>query len=236
MPVDAALIAVRNLVVSADHGQIYVWAYHPSPPAGWDDDEHDDEHDDAVEQTAEDAWESGRFVSAHRALLNVFTPGQRNLHTPMRLEVWSAEPADDLDRWDHEADLDFDVPEGRLDIAGPPAHLAVEMVTTRIPPGRYRVRVSGRGFTAVGAAGANGDDSYRLRFWPRQQDTAAGLRRRWPGWEPSLRHWRAGRARIRAARPRDGSGHDMRRPPRPQPIITAVVTDGEATGVDHGGP
>jgi len=104
----------------------------------------------------------------------------------------------------------FDVPHGRLDIAGPPAHLTVEMVEARIPPGRYRVRVSGRGFSAVGAAGADADDSYRLRFWPRRGDTPAVLRRRWPGWEPALRHRQAEKARIGAAR-RNQTRHDTTR-------------------------
>jgi hypothetical protein len=35
----------------------------------------------------------------------------------------------------------------------------------------------------VGEARAEGDDSYRLRLWPRGPREDAALRKRWPGWD-----------------------------------------------------
>lgn len=52
-----------------------------------------------------------------------------------------------------------------------------------VPAGRYRARISGRGFTEVGHAGAEGDDSYRMRLWPRSRREDPALRKRWPGWD-----------------------------------------------------
>jgi hypothetical protein len=178
---DTRLIDAQDLVVRAGHGQIYVMADYPEYPEEWyDADDEQPPHEAALDE----AWGTGRYVAVCRALLNVVTPGQRNPRTPMRLEVWSAGPTDDLADWDHEVDVDFDVPSGTLSIGEPTAVTRDQVVWADIPPGRYRVRVSGRGFTAVGAAGANGADEYRLRFWPRAGDTAPALRKRWPGWGP----------------------------------------------------
>jgi hypothetical protein len=53
--------------------------------------------------------------------------------------VWSAEPTDDRDDWDHEVDADFSVPEGTLVIGAP----VTGNTETHVPAGRYRVRISG---------------------------------------------------------------------------------------------
>jgi hypothetical protein len=183
--VDAQLIDAQDLTVPADHGQIFVQAHYSALPDEWDDAE---DENPAFMGALDEAWDSGRFVAACRYCLNVLTPGQWNSHTPVRLEVWSAEPPDDREAWDHEVDLDFDVPEGRLDLGGP---VSIQPGRAHMPPGRYRVRVCGRGYTAVGAAGANGTDSHRLWLWARQDDRAAVLRRFWPGWVPCPRRYRA---------------------------------------------
>jgi hypothetical protein len=141
--------------------------------------DYDVDVDDPPEIAAlNDAWDSDRFVGVQPGLIDVLTPGQWNFSTPMRLEVWSAEPADDRDGWDNEIDADFDVPDGAITFqasGGGPA------TPTTVPPGSYRARVSGRGFREPGHAGADGDDSYRL--WPRHRPVAPALRKRWPGWD-----------------------------------------------------
>ena len=180
MTVDPRLINAQDLVVGADYGQIYIWPYSSASP-----DELDDDDDDEIVALAalDDATASGRFVGVRPGFIDALTPGQCNFHTPLRLEVWSAEPPDDRDDWDHEVDADLDVPEGSLLIAGPPAHTKEEVTEASVPAGSYRVRISGRGFTELGAAGANGDDCYRLRLWPRVPVRAPVLRKRWPGWD-----------------------------------------------------
>jgi hypothetical protein len=121
----------------------------------------------------------GRFFNVI-CLIDLMTPGQWNFKTPMRVEVWDAEPPADTDNWSHEVDVDLDVPDGRLffEASGGGTAISVEM-----PAGRYRARLSGSGYTATGFAGANGDDYYRLRLWPRVTDADPGLRNSLPGWE-----------------------------------------------------
>jgi hypothetical protein len=168
------LIAAQDLVVAADYGQIYIES------SATDDDPW--EEDDKYMGALNDATESGRFVGVRPGLIDLKTPGQWNFETPMRLETWSAEPADDQVDWDHEVDVDFDVPGGWISFA--PSGLGSSSAQrAEIPPGNYRVRVSGRGFTALGGAGAEGDDNYRLRLWPRERPADPVLRKRWPGWD-----------------------------------------------------
>jgi ribosomal protein S13 len=172
----AEMIRAQDLVVVADHGQIYICSI-----AGEEEDEYFDAAAGHLISALDDATRSGRFVGVQPGLIDVLTPGQWNFRTPMRLEVWSAEPPDDRDQWDHEVDADFDVPDGRISFM-PPAGGPPD-VSANIPAGRYRARISGRRFTALGHAGADGNDSYRLRLWPRGQREDPVLRKRWPGWD-----------------------------------------------------
>jgi hypothetical protein len=169
MALEPRLISAQDLIVAADYSQIYICSAA------------EDETAAGAELAALcDATESGRFVGVRPGLIDLLTPGQWNFRTPLRLEVWSAEPPDDRSRWDHEVDVDLDVPDGRMSFqpsGGGTPHWA------DIPAGTYRVRVSGRGFTELGHAGADGDDSYRLRLWPRDQDKTPILRKRWQGWD-----------------------------------------------------
>jgi hypothetical protein len=166
----AGPVLARDLVVSADYGQIYIY----SPEV-----RREDVAGDAYLAALDDATASRRFVGVANGLVDLLTPGQWNWETPMRVEVWVAEPAEDTDEWDHEVDLDLDVPDGQLVFE---ASGGGPTVATDIPAARYRVRVSGRGFADLGHTGVEGHDAYRLRLWPRTTDQAPELRRSWPGW------------------------------------------------------
>lgn len=161
-----------DLHVAADYGQIYI--YSEATEVGSQNDE-GNPYLDALD----DAVDSGRFVGTAGGLVDLLTPGQWNFNTPMRVEVWAAEPPADTDDWSHEVDVDLDVPDGRLffEASGGGTPIPVDL-----PEGRYRARVSGSGYTTLGAAGAEGDDYYRLRLWPRVTDTDPELRKFWPGW------------------------------------------------------
>jgi hypothetical protein len=161
-------ILATDLRMMVDYGQIYI--YSPAVHAA--------AATDANLDALEDATRSGRFVGVAEGVVDLITPGQWNSHTPVRVEVWPDEPPATEDSWDHEVDVDLDVPDGELVFEGP----TCEPVTIQVPAGRYRARMSGRGFTALGGSGANGDDSYRVRLWPRITDTEPRLRRSWPGW------------------------------------------------------
>lgn len=161
---------VRDLTVSAQHGQIFIF----SPEVH----RLDTEQEGFIE-ALNDALDSCRFVGTAFGLVDLVTPGHWNWETPMRVEVWAAEPEDDAGDWDHEVDLDFDAPDGCVFFEAAGGGLHYE---TDIPAGSYRLRVSGRGFTGVGLDAVDGDDSYRLRLWPRAQDREPVLRKNWPGW------------------------------------------------------
>jgi ribosomal protein S13 len=169
---DPEMITAQDLVVKANYGQIYIFSHEGQ--------EEDDDEGHRI-PVPSDAARSGRFVGVRPGFINLLTPGQWNWHAPLRLEVWSAEPPDDRGDWDHEVDADFDVPDGRINFMAPTG--GGYDASADIPAGRYRARISGRGFTELGHAGANGDDSYRLRLWPRGQREEPELRKRWPGWD-----------------------------------------------------
>ncbi|GAA1823276.1 hypothetical protein GCM10009682_49480 [Luedemannella flava] len=158
-----------DLTVAVDHGQFYAY-----DPAVFDAPDAAGHYEAAVA----DAIGSRRFVGTSGGLLAVITPGQWGDDTPVHVAVRDA-PADPGDVADHVVDLDLDVPTGVLafESTGGPAG-----DVTGIPPGRYRVRVAGRGFTAVGGIAAGGGDAYRLTLWPRDVDTPPVVRRAWPGW------------------------------------------------------
>lgn len=165
-------IFITDLRVRADHGQIYI--YSPSVAQ-----EEFDASENVFLDALEDATASRRFVGVAAGLVDLMTPGQWNWQTPMRIEVWALEPPTTPPDWDHEVDVDLDVPDGKLVFE---ASGGGGQVVTDVPAGRYRARVSGRGFTALGRAGAEGEDEYRLRLWPRVINSAPELRRSWPGW------------------------------------------------------
>jgi hypothetical protein len=119
-----------------------------------------------------------RALALSRGLIDLMTAGQCHFKTPMLVEVRQHEPGDDRQQWDHEVDLDLDIPSGVLLLEGSGGS-GIQRI--KVPQGRYRARVSGRRFVALGFAGANGNDSYRLRLWPSEEDTEPVLRKSWPG-------------------------------------------------------
>ncbi|RKR92978.1 hypothetical protein BDK92_7471 [Micromonospora pisi] len=158
-----------DLHVVADHGQIYIYSEAAL----------DQENDDLYEDAFDDATDNERFVGTGGGLVVLVTPGTRNARTPMCVQVWAAEPTADTERWSHEVDIDLDVPDGRLVFC---ASGFAEEIPVEIPAGSYRARVSGAGYLERGDAGADGDDYYRLQFWPRLTDADPVLRKYWPGW------------------------------------------------------
>jgi hypothetical protein len=168
----ASPILEEDLEVAVDYGQLYI--YSPAVYA------------EAVEENAgvnldalDDAITSQRFVGLTDGFVDLLTPGQWNYHTPVRVEVWTGEPPATDDDWSHEVDLDLDIPDGKLAFEGP----TCPPVITEVPAGSYRARLSGRGYTALGGSGADGEDSYRVRLWPRTTDREPELLRSWPGWD-----------------------------------------------------
>jgi hypothetical protein len=135
-----------------------------------------------LEEARAVATESRRYVGTAAGLVSVMTPASTTFRTPVLIEVWAAEPADDRVDWQHEVDVDLDVPSGELVFE---ASGGSGRTTARVAAGLYPARVSGRGFTGLSHAGANGEGTYRLRRWPRATASAPALRKSWPGWDPA---------------------------------------------------
>lgn len=161
------MISSHDFTMSVDDGQIHLFGTVFL-------DDYPNAYDDAVQ----DAISSRRFVGEAAGLVVLLTPGQSNDDTPLRLEVWAQEPPDDSERWDHEVDVDIDAPTGFVAVSS----VGGEDEVVHVPVGSYRARVSGRGFDLLGFAGANGEDSYRVRLFPRAEPNPPALRRSWPGW------------------------------------------------------
>jgi hypothetical protein len=77
-------------------------------------DREQDVYGDALQDALGDGVKSRRFVGTSRGLIDLMTPGQYNFKTPMLVEVRQHEPGDDRQEWDHEVDLDLDIPSGVL--------------------------------------------------------------------------------------------------------------------------
>jgi hypothetical protein len=105
-------------------------------------------------------------------------PGQQT-DTPLRLELWGAEPPDDRGRWQHEVDVDLPLSSGTLCFdtsEGPAGNCAT------VPPGRYRARLSARLLETARDGWFDGEDRWRLRLWPSAQNRPIALRKAWSGW------------------------------------------------------
>ena len=146
-------ISAIDLRVGADYGQIMIYS---DPAVDWE----------AAFSALDDAWDNERFIGTAGGLVDLLTPGTRNAETAMRVEVWTAEPPADTEEWFDEVDVDLDVPDGRLVFQAPESG---GQIPVEVPAGSYRARVCGAGYTETVDAGADGDDFYRLRLWPRDR-------------------------------------------------------------------
>jgi hypothetical protein len=126
-----------------------------------------------------DAAESELQVGSAGCEVVALRPGQQT-DTPLRLEVWGAEPPDDRAAWQHEVDVDLPLPSGDLcfDTSEGPAGDC-----TTVPPGRYRARLSARLLETARDGWFDGKDVWRLRLWPSAENRPIALRKAWSGWD-----------------------------------------------------
>lgn len=157
-----------DLGVGIDHGQLYIYDLGASIDLGGP----------VALEALDDAQNSGRYVGRSGDLVNLLSPVQWHFDAPMRVEVWAGEPAPEEPGWDHVVDLDLNAPTGQLAFQAPTEE---EYASCAIPHGRYRIRVSGRGYDHANPQGGGGD-SYRVQLWPRTGDRPPAVRKRWAGW------------------------------------------------------
>lgn len=97
-------------------------------------------------------------------MLVVLCPHQNNFEMSVDVQVFDRRPAADRSEWQQvsEGHLEIDG-SGMLSLSSP----TTEPVTVAVPPGRYMVEVSGRGFVNYGWPGSTTPgDVWRLRLWP----------------------------------------------------------------------
>ena len=88
----------------------------------------------------------------------------RNMNVAVTVEVLDAEPASDLDSWDHVTECSLEVPTGRIVIAGCTDYFP-DAARIEVEPGNYRARISYGSLETLSEDGLEGDDRYRVQLW-----------------------------------------------------------------------
>ena len=113
----------------------------------------------------------------------VLSPHQNNFAMGLRVELWAAQPPDDLDDW-QEAFISG-VVVGEEGIAYQSPTLPSE--TVPVPPGRYAARITGRGFVSRGWPGSTRPgDVWRVQLWPAPEPIPPRRLRSWSGPAPTV--------------------------------------------------
>ncbi len=110
--------------------------------------------------------------------LIMLSPHQINVSTTVTVETWDEPAPEDTCDWQEVCEASIELDGRGIEFYSPPAVARLPAP----PPGRYTVRVAGRGFHAQGWPGTTTPgDTWRLQFWPA---AAAAPPRRiatWPG-------------------------------------------------------
>jgi hypothetical protein len=170
---------VRELVVVADYGQIYIFDPNRPPSAA-----PSTEDDNEALRALDDAYESRRFVGYDPdGFVDVLTPSQYNPRVPVRVEVGEGPPPLDLAAWDHVAEVPLPVLSGELMFMASGSGISKE---TTVPAGTYRARISGRGFLEdFEEIEGQIRESFRLQLWPAPPSEPK-LLKLWPGYKALL--------------------------------------------------
>jgi hypothetical protein len=91
---------------------------------------------------------------------------------PLRVELWTAAPPDDLDDWEEAFEATLAVSDDGIDDESP----AVEFTNIAVPAGMYRALITGTGFVAHGWPGSTE---------PRATAGASGSGRPWSAPRPN---------------------------------------------------
>jgi hypothetical protein len=166
--VPSSPVQAFDLTVRLDYGQFWLVGVRLPEP---------DADADATMRLIEEAINDQGIASTEgNEMVVVFSPHQNNFAMPLRVEVWPAEPPSDLDDWQDAFLTGLVVGPDGLDYESP----TMEGASVPVPPGRYAVRITGRGFVNRGWPGSTTPgDEWLLQLWP--EDGAIRPRR--------LRYW-----------------------------------------------
>jgi hypothetical protein len=157
------LLTATDAVVAMDYGQFWLCG-------GWGD-------DDPMELL--EAALAGDGIAGNGLCVVLCSPHQNNFEMPLRVEVWSDPPPDDLMEWDEIFESGLAVDEDGLRYQSP----TFEETIFQVPSGRYALRICGRGFVVNrGWPGTTTPgDVWRAQLWPSH---AAVDSRRIKAWQP----------------------------------------------------
>jgi hypothetical protein len=144
-----------DLTVRLDYGQFYLSS--PTQASGHDGGE------DLLRLVDAAVLGQGIAGGEREDFLVVVSPHQNNFDMRLRIEVWPTEPPADLDEWQEAFVAGLVIGSAGLVYASP----TMEERTVPVAPGRYAVRIMGRGFVNRGWPGSTTPgDEWRLQLWP----------------------------------------------------------------------
>jgi hypothetical protein len=108
----------------------------------------------------------------------VLSPHQWNPDTKLTVELVGPDVDDDLSDWDEAFEVGLDIGPGGVWYGSAPDG---PQVRCDIAPGRYRVLITGRGFTTHGWPGPDPADEWRLRFASTDHVVAPRRLAEWAG-------------------------------------------------------
>jgi hypothetical protein len=155
---------VWDLVVPLDFGQFYLTGNAAGLEAGFD-----------PMPTLNRALE-GDGIARTEGFLVVLSPHQHNPAMRLRIEVHESQPPDDLDDWEEAFEAWLPVDESGVRYESPTVLTGPRVP---VPPGEYRVLITGRGFVARGWTPTKPDDEWRIRLWPASGPTAPHRVKAW---------------------------------------------------------
>lgn len=152
------MVQCEALLVALDYGQFYL---------------NTADNDPELPVTLLEQAQDGDGIAQTDGLVVVESPHQNNFAMPLTVEVWDAQPADDLDQWQEAFEAHLDVTD-KLVYESP----TVDVSEIDVPPGSYHALITGRGFVAHGWPGdTEPGDEWRVRLWPSTgPETARRLR------------------------------------------------------------
>jgi hypothetical protein len=122
--------------------------------------------DPEAEVFVDEALDNGLWVAQRAGEILVVPPLRSSYDRPLTVEQWDAAPPSDLDDWD-------DVCEATLEVTTRGTRWMplydYEGTKLPIPPGTYRVRISGKNFSDIGD---DDTDEWRIQFWAVGKVTA----------------------------------------------------------------
>jgi hypothetical protein len=134
-----------DLEVFADYHQFYLW-------------------DGGVGPQAPEDWSDNDVANRAKVAEHVFVVCPlRNMVVPVRVILQNAEPAVDLNRYDHVVHASVALPTGQLQI-----HECTggEALAWKVEPGTYQVLALFSGLGTLTTDGLDGQDTYQLVLWP----------------------------------------------------------------------